>query len=131
MIKKWDIALIAILLVLSFVPEGIFFLNGSSRSTAQGTVAVVTIDGKKVKEIPLSSHGGTDSFTVQGADGGYNVIVVKDQAIGITEADCPDKICIQEGFISRPGESVICLPHKVMVEVQAEGNEEPDIIPAR
>ena len=130
MIKKWDIVLIAILLVLSCIPEGIFFLSGAKQD-GQGTVAVVTIDGKTVKEIPLSSHGGIDSLTVQGTDGGYNVIVVKDQAIGITEADCPDKICIQEGFISRPGESVICLPHKVIVEVKAEGNEEPDIIPAR
>lgn len=130
MIKKWDIVLIAILLVLSFVPEGLFALS-QSRDMGRGTVAVVTINGKTVKEIPLSSHGGTDTFTIQGADGGYNVIVVKDQSIGITEADCPDKICIQEGFISRPGESVICLPHKVMVEVKAEGNAEPDIIPAR
>lgn len=129
MIKKWDIVLIVSLLVLSCIPEAIFFVSPTSHS--QNTVAVITLDGAVYKELPLSEHSGTDEIPITTAEGGHNLIVVKDQSIGITEADCPDKICIQEGFIARPGESVICLPHKLMVEVKAANNEEPDIIPAR
>lgn len=128
MIKKWDIVLLIALLLLSLLPEGVFILSGSDRML-EGTKAVVQVNGSVYKEIPLSEHHGTDTFTIQTADG-YNTVVVKDQKIGIIEADCPDKICIQEGFIRNSGETTVCLPHKVMIEIRSTATEEPDIIPA-
>jgi hypothetical protein len=128
LIKKADIILIVSLLILSLVPEIIFVASGQDRDTST-TYAVITIDGKSYKTIPLSDHSGTDTFTIR-TDAGYNTIVVKDHTIGIIESDCPDKICIQEGFISKPGATVICLPHKVMIEVRGGNNDDPDIIPA-
>lgn len=128
MIKKWDIVLLIALLLLSLLPEGVFILSGSDRML-EGTKAVVQVNGSVYKEIPLSEHHGTDTFTIQTADG-YNTVVVKDQKIGIIEADCPDKICIQEGFIRNPGETTVCLPHKVMIEICSTATGEPDIIPA-
>lgn len=128
MVKKWDIILIAALLILSWLPEGIAFWTGAN-IVQGGTVAVVQVHGTVYKEIPLSEHQGTDTFTIQTADG-YNTVVVKDQKIGIIEADCPDKICISEGFISKPGATAVCLPHKVLIEVRSTATEEPDIIPA-
>ena len=128
MIKKWDIVLLIALLLLSLLPEGVFILSGSDR-TLEGTQAVVQVNGSVYKEIPLSEHHGTDTFTIQ-TNSGYNTVVVKDQTIGIVEADCPDKICIQEGFIRNPGETTVCLPHKVMIEIRSTATDEPDIIPA-
>lgn len=128
MIKKWDIILIVALLVLSWLPEGIAFVTGANLLQG-GTVAVVQVHGSVYKEIPLSEHHGTDTFTIH-TEEGYNKVVVQDQTIGIVEADCPDKICIQEGFISNPGETTVCLPHKVMIEIRSTATEEPDIIPA-
>lgn len=128
MIKKWDIVLLAALLLLSLLPEGVFILSGSD-STLAGTKAVVQVNGSVYKEIPLSEHHGTDTFTIQ-TNSGYNTVVVNEQEIGIVEADCPDKICVSEGFISRPGATAVCLPHKVMIEIQSTDTEEPDIIPA-
>lgn len=128
MIKKWDIVLLIALLLLSLLPEGVFILSGSDR-TLEGTQAVVQVNGSVYKEIPLSEHHGTDTFTIQ-TNSGYNTVVVQDQTIGIVEADCPDKICIQEGFIRNPGETTVCLPHKVMIEIRSTATEEPDIIPA-
>lgn len=128
MIKKWDIVLLIALLLLSLLSEGVFILSGSDR-TLEGTQAVVQVNGSVYKEIPLSEHHGTDTFTIQ-TNSGYNTVVVKDQTIGIVEADCPDKICIQEGFIRNPGETTVCLPHKVMIEIRSTATEEPDIIPA-
>ncbi len=128
MIKKWDIVLLAALLLLSLLPEGVFILSGSDRTLA-GTKAVVQVNGSVYKEIPLSEHHGTDTFTIQ-TNSGYNTVVVNEQEIGIVEADCPDKICVSEGFISQPGATAVCLPHKVMIEIQSTDTEEPDIIPA-
>ncbi len=129
MIKKWDIMLIAGLLILSCIPEVIFLLYSGSTEIG-GTYAAVQVDGKPYKDIPLSAHHGTDWFTIQ-TENGYNTVVVRDQSIGIVEADCPDHICVSEGFISQPGATVICLPHNVLIEVRSYDSNEPDIIPAR
>lgn len=129
MIKKWDIILIASLLAASFIPEGVFLLSGDSADKG-GAYAVIQVDGKEYKTVPLSDHRGTDTFTIR-TESGYNTVVVRDQEIGIVEADCPDKICIGEGFISQPGATTVCLPHKVLVEVRSSHGGEPDVIPAR
>lgn len=128
MIKKWDIGLIIILLCLSFIPEVVFIMSGANNDSTLN--AVVQVDGTIYKTVPLSAHSGTDTFTIK-TENGYNKVVVKDQSIAITEADCPDKICINEGFISKPGQTIACLPHKIIIEVKAADASEPDVIPAR
>ncbi|WP_417092981.1 NusG domain II-containing protein, partial [Megasphaera sp.] len=91
-IKKGDIVLIITLLVLSFIPEGIFYLTGNDASVSR-MYAVIQVDGKVYKEVPLSGHHGTDVIPIQ-TEEGYNLVVIQDESVGITEADCPDKICI-------------------------------------
>ena len=36
------------------------------------------------------------------------------------EADCPDRLCVRQGAVSRVGESIICLPHELVVTVEGE-----------
>lgn len=61
-----------------------------------------------------------------------NILVIKDGRASMTKADCPDKICVNHAAISKKGETIVCLPHKVVVEVINEGkvkkNEQIDII---
>ena len=113
--KKKDLLLIGILLLLS---------------RAGRTYAVIHVDGKEYKTVPLDTHRGTTLITVK-TSAGYNTIAVQDESIGVVEADCADHICIDEGFISRPGQTVVCLPHKVLIEVRSDDGDEPDIIRAR
>ncbi|KXB92024.1 hypothetical protein HMPREF3033_00867 [Veillonellaceae bacterium DNF00751] len=128
MIKKWDIALIALLLCLSFIPEGLFALSDHLTEKPQ-IEAVVYVDGTVYKTVPLSGHKGTLLFTVR-TTRGYNTIVVKNDTIGIIDADCPDKICIKQGFISQPGATAVCLPHRLLIEIKSARQTQPDIIPA-
>ncbi len=44
----------------------------------------------------------------------------------ILEADCPDKVCIKDGMIIKPGQSLVCLPNKVVVEIKGVKNAETD-----
>ena len=46
-----------------------------------------------------------------------NKLVIKDEKVFIEEANCPDKLCIRRGFISRENESIICLPNKLVVRI--------------
>ncbi len=70
-----------------------------------------------IHELPLSHDGRLAVAT----DLGSNVIVVEKGAAHMEEADCPRGLCLQQRPISQPGEQLVCLPHKLWVEVVEEG----------
>ncbi|OOM72510.1 NusG domain II-containing protein [Clostridium sp. BL-8] len=128
--KKWDIIIIITLIILSFIPEVIFGMVIGKSYT--GTYAEITLDGKLYKKIPLSEHKGEDKINIK-TSYGYNVIDINNDSIRILDADCKDKICIKAGVISKPGESLVCLPHKLMVEIKStinNNNNDIDVIKA-
>ncbi len=113
--KKMDIIIIAFLLVISFVPAAVFGVLYNRNSDS--IYAEITISGELYKTVPLASHKGEDSFVISNKYG-ENTIEVKEHAIGITHADCTDELCVQTGFIAKPGETIICLPHQLMIEIK-------------
>lgn len=127
--KKWDIIIIITLIILSFIPEVVFGMVIGKSYT--GTYAEITLDGKLYKKIPLSEHKGEDKINIE-TNYGYNVIDINNDSIRILDADCKDKICIKAGSISKPGESLVCLPHKLVVEIKStsNNNNDIDVIPA-
>ena len=63
------------------------------------------------------------SVTVEGYQGGSNTVVIENGTVYMKDADCPDKLCEKTGKISKNGETIVCLPHRVVVEIQGgEGN---------
>lgn len=125
LLKRADLLLILTLLCLSFAP--LLFLSGRS-----GTVyADITVDGRLYRRVPLSGRHGREEFTVQTPDGS-NTICVEGETIAVTEADCPDEICIETGRASRPGDIIACLPHRLIIEVKGDAaDDEPDLIRMR
>lgn len=129
MFKKWDIIIILLLIVLSFTPE--LVLGIMMNKQYKEIYAEITLEGKFYKRIPLSEHRGEDEIEIK-TKYGYNIIKVSNQSIGIIDSDCKDKICIKTGFISKQGQSIICLPHKLMIEIKSDYNKHnTDIIPTR
>lgn len=123
--KKWDIIIIASLVVLSFIPTiifGVFVGNNYNR-----TYAEITIEGRFYKKIPLSEHSGVDTIDINTKYGSNHVEII-DNTIAITDATCSDSICINQKFISKPGESIVCLPNKVMIEIKGDINDDDVII---
>lgn len=55
-----------------------------------------------------------------------NIIIIKDHEVYMDQATCPDKTCIQQGHISKVGASIICLPHKLIIEITGEEGELDD-----
>ena len=128
MFKKWDIIVILLLIVLSFIPEAIFGVMMNKHY--KGTYAEITLEGNFYKKIPLSEHRGENEINIK-TRYGYNIIKISNESIAIVDADCKDKICIKTGFISKAGQSTICLPHKLMVEIKYyDKKQNTDIIPA-
>ena len=81
--------------------------------SGRGAAVQVTVDGTVVATLPLNRD---TTLTIPGV-GGENTLVITDGKARMTAADCPDQICVRHRAISRPGESIICLPHRVTVTV--------------
>ena len=84
--------------------------------TSDNTHVVILQNNKVIYSLDLSKEEDR-SFRIESPDGGWNEVMIENGTICITDADCPDKICEQMGLISKPGEMIICLPHKIIVEV--------------
>ena len=65
---------------------------------------------------------------------GTNVLVIENGSVHMEEADCPDGYCKRQGTISRVNETIVCLPHKLVAEVESDGSttddadDAPDVI---
>lgn len=116
MFKKFDIIIIIALICLSFIPELVFgVMMGKNYNS---TYAEITLDGKPYRKILLSEHKGAEQIDIN-TSYGYNIIEIKDDSISVKDADCKDKICMKSKFISEPGQIIVCLPHKLMIEIKS------------
>lgn len=79
-----------------------------------GNRAVVTIDNVVVFEQELSVDCQIPIQTNQG----YNLFQIENRVASVVEADCRDQICVEHVGISKKGETIVCLPHKLIVEIQ-------------
>ena len=109
MIKKADLIMAIAVLSVFLIVIGAFFLFGRP-----GGRAVVTSNGEVVATLPLNNDG---EYTCSG-DLGTNKIVVKDGEVFVESADCRDQICVNHIAVSKEGEIIVCLPHKLIVEVK-------------
>ncbi len=125
--KKMDIVIIICLIGISFLPHLIFAIN--INKNYDSIHAIVKVDGKVYKEISLSSLKEDDTFTVETSKGN-NTISVKDKSISITHADCHDSLCVKQGSKSKVGDTIVCLPHKLIIEIKGkeEDSSSDDII---
>ena len=67
-------------------------------------------------------------ITIQGYDGGENVLVISDHLARIESADCPDRSCMHQKAIGANGETIVCLPHRIVVLVRSERESEVDAV---
>lgn len=81
-----------------------------------GSIVKVTIDNQ-VKHC-YNINNDTQVIIKDGAN--TNTLVIKDGKAYISEANCPDKICVAHREISKTGETIVCLPHKLVVEIKEE-----------
>lgn len=105
------IAVFAVLLLLA-VPQ---LAAGSTAA------AVILVDNQEVQEIPLEQliQPGETSLT---ANGFHYRLAWEDGRVRIAEADCPDQICVQTGWVSHPGQLSVCVPGQLILKLRADSN---------
>lgn len=113
MIKKADIVLaVSIFLVTCLLTVAFFVFSD------KGDTVVVTVDGETFSKVPLDEDNTIDVETKYGK----NTVVIKDGYVSVSTADCPDKYCVSHIKIDSVGQTIVCLPHKMVVEIRGDGN---------
>ncbi|MBP1906866.1 hypothetical protein J2Z32_003531 [Paenibacillus turicensis] len=112
--KRGDVIVIGLVVVIALVFLVPRWLDTSEKNHNETKVAKITVDGKLYKTVNLTEKEQT--IEVKTEDG-FNTLKVHDYGIEMTDADCPDKVCLSFGFIERNGGTIVCLPHKLMVEI--------------
>lgn len=121
--KKNDwILIIGLVVAAAVIGIGYSFLQGT---TTENAVAVVTIDGEEYGRFPLEEDC---EERIGLSDGSYNILVIKDGKADMTEASCPDKICVNHRSISKKNESITCLPNKVIIQIENGESSDLDAI---
>lgn len=106
--------LILVLAIAAVACAGLVAARLMGANTNADTATVVIRDGEQnVYELPLSQNT-TKSVTT---DLGTNLIEIKDGRVHVEEADCPNQDCVHQGWIDAAGEQIVCLPHKLTVDI--------------
>ena len=111
-LKKADIALMLVLLLVA-AAAGIFMLA----VRGDGAEAVVIRDGQEIMRLPLSEDA--EEVITDGEDS--NTVVIKGGTARVTEANCPDRICVSMGRLQGGGIPIVCMPHHLIITI--EGGE--------
>lgn len=115
--KRNTILLAAVILLIS----GVSILLQNTLLKREGAFAVVQVDGQEITRLDLSENTAMDV----GYRDGYNVVKVLDGYVFVSDANCPDKICVNTGKVKNVGDVIACLPHKTIITVT--GADEDDI----
>ncbi len=123
--KKLDIVIIVFLLIISFTP---YLMSAKALSKQYSSVyANIKVSGKLYKTINLSSIKDEQSIVLN-TDKGNNTILINNSGIKMIHADCKDELCIKQGTIKKVTESLVCLPHELIIEIKGEESTNDDDI---
>ena len=108
LIKRSDIILIAVVVIIALFAIAYIMLTKKPGATVE-----ISVDGNLIESFDLSE----DKEYQVATDKGNNLVIIKDGTVDVIDADCPDKVCVNHVPIESAGETIICLPHKLVVEI--------------
>lgn len=116
--KKKDIILIAAVLVVALIGYAAIKMTQKD-----GKQVVITVDGKEVYQTSINKD---QTYEIP-VNNGVNIMQIKDGKVTMREADCRDQICADHKAIEKSGETIVCLPHKVVIEIKSEDGKEQEL----
>ncbi len=111
---KGDKVLILFVVISTFISFG--FIKKQTFSN-ENKFASIQVDGREVKKIIFDPKIIGKTIAIK-SEYGYNLLEIGDGKIRVIEADCRDKIDVKQGYISKIGETIVCLPNKMLIEIK-------------
>ena len=112
--------IILFLLLAAVAVSAVFLLLGKEK--VPSPTARITRDGVLLEEIDLGRVDQPYSLVLED-ESGSNTVLVESGRIRVSEADCPDRICVHQGWISDSTVPIVCLPHRLMIEIVNGGGD--------
>ena len=116
--------LLAGIILTAFLFWLIPLLINQLNRNASASVSVYQ-DGQWVADYPLTEDL---TLAVPWGEDGYNLLLIENGMASVTDATCPDQLCVRQRAISKSGESIICLPHRLVVQIEGEGEVDLDAV---
>lgn len=110
-LKKRDILVVILLLFLSI---GMAFFVQKIKSNENGNYLRVELNGKEYGTYPLNKD---KTFKIKIDEDEYNIVEIKNGKVKMREANCRDLICTHMPSIEKIGETIVCLPHRLILEI--------------
>lgn len=111
-----DVGLILLFIGCAFVLALLFWNKNT------GNEVVIILDGEEYGRYSLYENRQIEIRQ----ENGYNLVVIQNGKASIQEADCKDQYCVKQGETNRQSKSLVCLPHKLVVEVLGDDTEDLD-----
>jgi len=108
--KKFDL----IVAVIIIAAAAALYFGGILAPKGEGAVAVIYVDGAEYKRLPLD----TDTEVTVDTEYGENIIAIEDGFADCIDADCKDRLCVNQKKINRVNQTIVCLPHKLVVKIE-------------
>lgn len=116
--------LITLILTLILIAAGTMLLLPER---GEAMIASIYRNGECLYSIDLSSVKVPYTIKLKGEHGSNDVLVERGR-IRVIEADCPDKTCVHQGWISKSGIPVVCLPNKLLIKIEKNSSEGIDVL---
>lgn len=113
--KRGDRAMLGILMII-LVSAGVLWGFRAMTTAPDVMSAEIIQDGKLLQRVLLKKGDPVMEFIIE-YKGGYNKLRTEDGCIAVIEADCPDKDCVKQGSLKKPGDSAVCLPHRLVIRL--------------
>lgn len=127
--RPYDFIIIGLAILLSLAPNIVTAFVYGNQTSDQSIVAIVKINGQEVDRFELEEGADQEIKTYHPNPGQYNIIEKNGNQIRIKEDNSPDQVGVKTGWISRPGQTAICLPHGLIIEVLGTMAEDELILP--
>lgn len=132
MVKLGDFIIVALLIILSFLPLAIFTYQNKASADEDQSYVVISADGEIVHEMELKNDHTRETYEYIDEHGHENTIIREGQVVYMADANCTDLLCVQQGEITEVGETIVCLPNRVLVEITSDASSpdsDVDVIP--
>lgn len=104
---------IILIISLVIITVGLFIWWGISRNSKDGLYVNIYYEDELLYSVPLNQD---DEIIVQGKISDVKIII-KDSYVWISESDCPDHFCINEGKKNKTEDTITCLPNLVYLKI--------------
>lgn len=123
-LTKGDKLLIIFLSIFSLLLA--YYISFVSNKSSKYYLSIM-VDGEEIRQIELNKENIGKTFEIN-TKFGRNVLQVGDQTARVIEADCPDKLDVKQGEISKPGQVIVCLPNRLIIEYKSRDESDNDKI---